>query len=168
MESDMSRWTLLTKNPNTFPAKPTEPNKKHSSKNTKQLKANTGRKRLNLNGAYNAQSTILLMEQIMGSQLSGMIYLIADNAKYYRSKKVKEFLEKNVRVKIVFLPPYSLNLNVIERLWLFFKKKQLWNQCYEKYDEFKKQSMEFFKNIHLYKTELQTLMTAHFQLLHTA
>lgn len=149
----------------------------------KQLKANTGRKRLNLNGAYNAedhkvivredetinaQSTLSLIEQIMALQTSGIIYLICDNARYYRSKKVKEFLEKNRRVKIIFLPPYSPNLNVIERLWLFFKKKRLWNRYYEKYDEFKKECMDFFENIEQYNQELKTLMTDNFQLLHAA
>lgn len=149
----------------------------------KQLKANTGRARLNINGAYNAednkvivredesinaQSTLSLLEQIMVVQVSGIIYLIADNAKYYRSKKVKEFLEKNPRVKILFLPPYSPNLNLIERLWLFFKKKRLWNRYYEKYDEFKKECMTFFENIQLYEHELKTLMVDNFQLLHAA
>jgi len=113
----------------------------------KQLKANTGRKHLNINGAYNpeenkvivredesinADSTLSLIQQIMLQQISGTIYLIADNARYYRSKKVREFLEQNQRVKIIFLPPYSPNLNLIERLWLFFKNKRLWNQYYEK------------------------------------
>jgi len=145
------------------------------------LKANTGRQRVNLNGAYemeeqkvivredatiNADSTLSLIQQIMLLQISGMIYLICDNAKYYRAKKVREFLEQNPRVKIIFLPAYSPNLNLIERLWLFFKKKRLWNRYYEKYDAFKKSCMDFFENIHLYKTELQTLMAPNFQLLH--
>jgi len=145
------------------------------------LKANTGRERLNINGAYNAEdhqvvvredetinaeSTLSLIQQIIVLQATGMIYLIADNAKYYRSKKVKEFLTTNPRVKLIFLPPYSPNLNLIERLWLFFKKKRLWHQYYEKYDEFKKECMDFFENIHLYREELKTLMVDNFQILH--
>lgn len=147
----------------------------------KQLKANTGRQRLNINGAYhaenhqvivresetiNADSTLSLIEQIMLLQISGMIYLIADNARYYRSKKVREFLEKNQRVKLIFLPPYSPNLNLIERLWLFFKKKRLWNHYYEKYEEFQTACMSFFENIQLYEAELKTLMTDNFRVLH--
>jgi len=149
----------------------------------KELKANTGRARLNLNGAYNAethqviirederinaQSTLSLIRQIMLLQLSGTIYLIADNAKYYRSRLVQEFLQKNPRVKIIFLPPYSPNLNLIERLWLFFKKKRLWNKYYEKYDDFKKASMSFFENLHLHKEELEKLMTDNFHVIRTA
>lgn len=149
----------------------------------KELKANTGRARLNINGAYNAEdnkvivredesvnaiSTLSLIQQIIALQSTGIIYLIADNAKYYRSRLVREFLDKNTRVKLIFLPPYSPNLNLIERLWLFFKKKRLWNRYYEKYDEFKLECMSFFENINLYEAELKTLMTENFRLLHAA
>ena len=144
------------------------------------LKTNTGRKRVNINGAYNleeqkvivredpsinAQSTIALLEQMLKEQPLGLLYIILDNAKYYRSKLVREFLEKNPRVKFVFLPPYSPNLNIIERLWKFFKKKITYNKYYEKFSVFKEKSMEFFQNIENYKSELQTLMTDNFELI---
>ena len=102
------------------------------------LKSNTGRMRVNLNGAYNienhkaiiredesinSQSTIALLEQMLKEQPLGMLYIILDNAKYYRSQLVKDFLIKTKEYKFVFLPPYSPNLNLIERLWKFFKKK---------------------------------------------
>lgn len=146
----------------------------------KQLPANTGRERLNINGAYNiedskvvvrndesinAQSTLSLIQQIMLLQLTGTIYLIADNAKYYRAKKVREFLENNPRVKLLFLPPYSPNLNVIERLWWFFKKKKMYNKYYEKFALFREECLSFFENIHLYKDELKTLMTDNFHII---
>lgn len=146
----------------------------------KQLPANTGRERLNINGAYNiedekvivrtdesinADSTVSLIQQIMLLQLSGTIYLIADNAKYYRAKKVKEFLENNPRVKLIFLPPYSPNLNVIERLWWFFKKKKLYNTYYEKFAVFREECLSFFENIQLHRDELKTLMTDNFHLI---
>ncbi|MFU7503163.1 MAG: transposase [Candidatus Tisiphia sp.] len=43
------------------------------------------------------------------------IYLICDNAGYYKSKKVKEYLV-NSKIELVFLPPYNPNLNPIELL----------------------------------------------------
>ena len=146
----------------------------------KQLRSNTGRDRININGAYNvedrkvivredesinAESTLLLIQQIILSQLTGNIYLIADNAKYYRAKRVREFLDNHERVKIIFLPPYSPNLNVIERLWLFFKKKKLWNRHYEKFADFKQECLSFFENIRQYDDELKTLMTDNFHLI---
>ena len=144
------------------------------------LKTNTGRMRVNINGAYNieehkviirddesinSQSTIALLEQMLKEQPLGIIYIILDNAKYYRSQIVKEFLEKNKRIQFVFLPPYSPNLNLIERLWRFFKKKTTYNKYYEKFTIFKENCLNFFENIKEYKSELKKLMTENFQLI---
>ncbi|MCH9692379.1 MAG: transposase [Gammaproteobacteria bacterium] len=48
--------------------------------------------------------------------------IILDNARYHYSKTVKEWVEGNGRINLVFLPVYSPELNLIERLWRFFKK----------------------------------------------
>ena len=145
------------------------------------LKSNTGRQRVNLNGAYNieeqkviiedadcinAQSTVSLLEKLLREQPLGIIYLILDNAKYYRSKLVKEFQKDNPRIQFVFLPPYSPNLNIIERLWKFFKKKLTYNSYYEKFAVFKYYCLDFFKNIEKYKMELKSLMTDNFQVIY--
>ncbi len=66
--------------------------------------------------SINAQSTISLLKKVESKHADAdVIYMICDNAKYYRSKKVKEYLG-NSKVALVFLPPYSPNLNLIERL----------------------------------------------------
>lgn len=146
------------------------------------LKSNTGRQRLNLNGAYNledhtaivqetgminAQATIALLKEILRKQPMGMIHVVLDNARYYRSKHVKAFVECNKRIQLIFLPPYSPNLNVIERLWKFFKKKVIYNTYYEKFAVFRKSCLDFFRRLGKYKIELQTLMTDNFQLIQT-
>lgn len=104
-----------------------------------EVRTNTGRQRVNINGAIdlerlepvvrfddtiNADSTIALfaeLEQV--NPLATRIYVICDNARYYRSKAVQEYL-KTSRIKLVFLPPYAPNLNLIERLWKLFKKRR--------------------------------------------
>ncbi|MBU0743744.1 IS630 family transposase [bacterium] len=146
----------------------------------KELKSNSGRQRINLNGAYNledhevtiredeminSQSTIKLFEQLSQRQKTGIIYIICDNARYYKSILVNEYLETNKRLKIVFLPPYSPNLNIIERLWKFFKKNITYNKYCENFAVFKEKCMEFFQNIEKYKSELESLMTDNFQLI---
>lgn len=51
------------------------------------------------------------------------------------------------------------NLNLIERLWKFFKKKILYNKYYEKLDDFRKGCINFFRNIESYHKELTSLMS---------
>lgn len=146
--------------------------------NTKTVKGNTGRKRLNLNGALNLEDleVIVLEEKTINTgavihlfltleekQPRGIIYTIIDNAKYHRSKQIKIFLKKHKRIKPVYLPTYSPNLNIIERLWLFFHKKMLYNKYYETFPQFKTKVLRFFQHIEKYKPELQTLLTDSFQ-----
>ncbi len=148
----------------------------------KELKSNTGRQRLNINGAINieeispvvgysksinAQSTISLLKKIESKHLDAeSIYTICDNARYYRSKKVKEYLEKS-KTKLVFLPPYSPNLNLIERLWKYFRKIVLHNKYYETFDEFKKACKSFFRHTKRYKEDISSLLTENFQIIGT-
>lgn len=148
----------------------------------KPVKANTGRQRVNINGAYNldaqkvivredesinSQSTIGLFNQLQDYQKIGLIYIICDNAKYYKSILINQYLEKKERIKLIFLPPYSPNLNVIERLWLFFKRKILYNKYIEKFITFKEKVMNFFETIDKYKNELSTMLTDNFHIITT-
>lgn len=144
------------------------------------IKSNTGRQRININGALdadthavitredesiNAISTIALLEQVEAAYpLAVIIYVICDNARYYRSKLVGKFLETS-KIQLVFLPSYSPNLNLIERLWKFMKKQVLYNKYYEKFDTFKQTTLGFFENIQQYKIELDSLLTNNFQVL---
>jgi len=144
------------------------------------LQSNTGRERLNLNGAYNiedhtavvlesdsinAQSTVSLPEEMMRKQTLGLLYIILDKARYYRSEIVQSFVGKNKRIRLVFLPPYSPNLNIIERLWKFFKKNVTCNTYYERFAVFREYCLQFFKNLGKYRAELAILMTDNFQLI---
>ena len=148
--------------------------------NDKLIKTTSGRKRLNLHGALsltdhtaivlsedaiNAQSVMRLGNVLLKKQRKGNIYLILDNAKYYHAKIVKEWREKHKRVKFMFLPSYSPNLNLIERLWRFFHQKVTWNRYFETFEQFKNESLGFFKNLKQYDKELATLLTDNFQLM---
>lgn len=146
----------------------------------KEIPSNTGRDRLNLNGAYNpetgeaivietgqinAQSTIKLLEKIQEKQPRGKIIFIPDNAKYYRSVLVKEYLKSFPRIELKFLPPYSPNLNLIERLWHFYKKKVLYNKHYPSIDCLRKITATFFRGLGKFKGELMTLLSENFQII---
>jgi transposase len=145
----------------------------------RKIQTASGRDRLNLHGAMNAEtleltviesetvdedSTIQLLEMLENKYpLAVTIYVILDNAKYHYSRKVKTFLEKS-RIQLVFLPSYSPNLNLIERLWRFFKKKVLYNTYYERLDDFRSACIKFFKNIESFHDELIHLMSGGFEL----
>ena len=147
----------------------------------KEIKTNTGRQRVNINGvvnahdptdvvieessSINAQSTIALLKKLESQNPTlERIFVVADNALYYKNRLVKEFLETS-KIEILFLPPYSPNLNLIERLWRFLKKVVLYNQYYEKFTDFKNAILDFFRNIKQYEAQLQSLMTLKFHLL---
>lgn len=147
---------------------------------TREIKSNTGRQRINLNGALNLEgmdvvireddminaiSVIALLKQIEGVQPEGLIYLILDNARYNRSKKVAAYVKRHKRIRLLFLPPYAPNLNIIERLWKFFHEKTLYNTYYDTFKEFKTAVFDFFENIDLYKGELQNRLTDSFQII---
>lgn len=146
------------------------------------VSANTGRKRVNINGALNphdltdvlidetnsvnTQSTIRLMEKALQKhKKKDNLYFFSDNARYYKSKMLKAYIAENPKIKMVHLPAYSPNLNLIERLWKFMKKKVINSFYYEKYDEFKEAILDFFKDIKSYKQELETLLTLNFTIL---
>lgn len=140
---------------------------------------NSGRKRVNINGAINgndvtevytmessrvnAQSTIELLEKIASKNKDHIVNLVCDNARYYRAKILQEWIEKNENFNIIFLPPYSPHLNLIERLWKFLRKKVINYDFYHNYEDFKTAVLIFFKNIESYKDELETLITWKFQ-----
>lgn len=130
----------------------------------KLIETNSGRDRVNLNGAYNvmsgevivtpsitinSNSTLVLFDTIIENynDSNGNIYLFADNARYYKSKMIQEALntDKYSRIKMIFLPAYAPNLNPIERVWKFFKKDVLENKFHKTFKEFQDAIDIFFK-----------------------
>ena len=66
---------------------------------------------------------------------------------------------KQCNIQLVYLPPYSPNLNLIERLWKFFKKKIRRNKYDELFDDFAKTIANFFENIHEMMGELKNILS---------
>jgi transposase len=143
---------------------------------------NCGRHRLNINGAVdiesldvitrtcewvNSDSICDLLRAIRKKNPNGeVVTLIMDNATYNRSAKVKK-LANDLGINLSYLPPYSPNLNPIERLWKFFKRKVLYNKYYEARADFENACMKFFRYIRKYRNELATLLTDNFEVMGT-
>lgn len=147
----------------------------------KQLASNTGRNRVNLNGALdadtheviiraddtiNAQSTIKLLKMIEKANLdAAKIVLFVDRATYYYNAEVIGYVQDSRQFEIVHLPTYSPNLNLIERVWRFMKKKVLYNRYHETFEEFKTTIGNFFQELPKYYDELEEILTEEFQVI---
>lgn len=125
----------------------------------KEISANSGRSRINLSGAIdiidhrvlvqedkmlNAEATISFFRKIEDAYpQKNKIHVFCDNARYYRNKAVTEHLKAS-KIQLHFLPPYSPNLNPIERLWKWMKERVLYNTYYPDYEGFKQAIFGFF------------------------
>lgn len=146
-----------------------------------QIKANSGRKRVNINGLINAfeptdvcalssdringQSTIELFENLLKLHPNKeRFWVVCDNARYYHSKVLKQWL-LDKPIELIFLPAYSPNLNLIERLWKLLKKKIINSTYYDTYDKFHQAILDFFNQIEIYEKELKSLISWNFQII---
>jgi transposase len=91
-----------------------------------------------------SESIVDFIEQIRRySQAKGIIHLVLDQAGYHRSQLVVQ-AAKRYRIKLRYLPPYSPNLNPIERLWKVMNEKVRNNRFFESPAAFKEAIQSFF------------------------
>ena len=92
------------------------------------------------------------------------ITLVLDNARYQKCAVVQA-LAASLKIELLYLPSYSPNLNLIERLWRFVRKESLNSTYYEKFEDFSAAidgCLDGLSTVH--KGEMETLMTHKFQL----
>lgn len=143
------------------------------------IQAPSGRKRFNVLGALhattlqvvtftndsyiNALSVAELMREIAVKFADLPITLVMDNARYQRCHFIMD-LASELGIELLFLPPYSPNLNLIERLWKFVKKKCLYSEYYETFTDFQQAIVDCIAETDgEYKPELASLLTLNFQ-----
>lgn len=143
------------------------------------LRAPAGRKRFNVLGALNAithelimvtnatyinaESVCELLRQIALLNLGIPVTLVLDNARYQKCKIVFA-LAATLNIELLYLPSYSPNLNLIERLWKFVKKRVLYSKYYSNFDGFRHAISDCLsKTGTTYKNELDSLLTLKFQ-----
>lgn len=104
------------------------------------------------------ESTISLFAQLLIlDPFAKKIHVILDNAKYHYSKEVRNFVSTS-RINLIYLPAYSPELNLIERLWKVFKKNVIYNKYYEKFESFKEACLDFFGNQKKYLEQISSIM----------
>ena len=143
------------------------------------IESNTGRQRVNINGVYNpfdqkiitqqdstinAEVTKKLLQKVSNQNPQfDKIYIISDNARYNKCKDVQAFLATQRKIQMVYLPPYSPNLNLIERVWKFMHEKVIHLNYFDTFSKFKKSISTFFDDFEQHKEELKSRITFKFQ-----
>lgn len=145
------------------------------------IPSNSGRQRFNVLGAYSPQSHefvgLLTQDNITQDKLCTLltqlrqkhpgqakIYLILDNARYNYTEQVLQQAHLET-ILLDYLPPYSPNLNPIERLWKFVRKLFFKDKYRAAFSDFCAQLQDFFDNLHTHREQLQSLITQNFELI---
>jgi transposase len=143
------------------------------------IRAPAGRKRFNILGALDAithQLITVTNDTYINShsvcELFGLLRLanpelpitvILDNARYQKCQLVFD-KAASLNIDLLYLPPYSPNLNIIERIWKFVKKKCLYSKYYSEFDTFKNAISDCLAHTHdTYKKDMDSLLTLNFQ-----
>jgi transposase len=144
------------------------------------IKTASGRNRYNVLGALNFASkkmvtitndtyitstqVIMLIDKLLAEYPNQAIKLIMDNAKYQRCKLVIKYAVEH-SVEIVFLPTYSPNLNLIERIWKFVKAEVLNAAYIGSFSDFKDTIDNCLDNLDKkHSAKMKSLITGKFQL----
>jgi transposase len=144
------------------------------------IQAPSGRQRFNVLGALDAVTKNIMtvtnttyitsrevcemLAKLAEQAVEGIpITVVLDNARYQRCKLV-QFYAEQLGIELLFLPPYSPNFNLIERLWKFVKKKCLYSKYYDNFEKFQGAITECLETAPTTnKDELKSLLTLKFQ-----
>ena len=143
------------------------------------VRAAAGRQRFNVLGAWNAVTRQLLavtnttvvntdtmcdlLRVIAAAGLTGPVTVVLDNARYQRNKVVQA-LAVELSIRLLFLPSYSPNLNLIERLWGFAKRQSVYGKYHPTFAAFRAAIEATLSGIPTtHAGRLKTLMTLRFQ-----
>ena len=108
-------------------------------------------------------NVIDFFKHLEASTKAPTIHVICDNGRAYKNKDVEEYL-KTSKIKIHYLPPYSPNLNPVERLWKVLREHTCYNRYYENFSEFKIAIRNFlFEKIPKMKNLLKKRINDNFQ-----
>ena len=143
------------------------------------VRAASGRQRFNVLGAWDAVARTLvtvtnttvvntdtmcdLLRTVAAQGLVGPVTLVLDNAKYQRNRVVRD-LAATLGIELLFLPSYSPNLNLIERLWRFTKRKAIYGRYHATFGDFRAAVETVLDGVPTTQAEgLASLMTLRFQ-----
>lgn len=143
------------------------------------VRAASGRQRFNVLGAWDAVARVLttvtntavvnadtmcdLLRAVAARGLAGPVTLVLDNARYQRNDTVRG-RAKELGIELLFLPSYSPNLNLIERLWRFTKRTAIYGKYHPTFADFRAAIQSALDGVGTtHAGQLTSLMTLKFQ-----
>ncbi|WP_438760554.1 IS630 family transposase [Enterococcus sp. AZ194] len=111
--------------------------KHYSVKLTGILNYETGAVYVEESDTFDAKVFQGFLENVLKLYPTGIIVMVLDNSRVHHAKILQDFLRRNVRLRLLFLPPYSPNLNAIEELWKWLKETCVNNVFFSKYYQIK-------------------------------
>jgi transposase len=143
------------------------------------VRAASGRQRFNVLGAWNAitqellavtnttvvntETMCALLRKLAAQKLPGLVTVVLDNARYQRNTVVQT-LAASLGIELLYLPSYSPNLNIIERLWRFVKRQALYGRYHATFANFQTAIQDTLSQVSTkHKDKLASLMTLNFQ-----
>ena len=112
-----------------------------------------------------ADAIIHFFHQLESEKKQGLIHIVLDNAPAHKNRKVIDYL-KTSRIRLHYLPPYSPNLNPIERLWKVFREMTLYNEYFSTCSEFFEKVRSFFADkVHRLQRILEQRINDNFQII---
>lgn len=98
--------------------------------------------------AYDAEVFLGFLKNILSRNKNGKTVVILDNARIHHAKLLQPLLKENEeRLQLMYLPPYSPDLNLIEGLWKWLKEKVVYNVFYKTVPEIRKNVNTFLDAI---------------------
>lgn len=119
--------------------------------------------RVTTTGTVDRETAVALLNRLRERHPTGRLTVVLDNARYFRNRVVFA-AARRLRVHLLFLPPYSPNLNLIERVWKFVKKKALQGRYQTDFTAFRSVIDRTLGGLDReYKAEMATLLSWNFQ-----
>lgn len=111
------------------------------------LNYETGQVHCRQDERYDAKVFLEFLKEVVALYPEGKIVMILDNSRIHHAKLLKDFLGDTPRLRLVFLPPYSPELNLIEGLWKWLKNSVINNTFYPTVNEIKSAVRDFINYI---------------------
>lgn len=97
---------------------------------------------------YDANVFLSFLNNLLDKYPTGKTVLILDNARIHHAKLIQPFLEQYKRsLELIYLPPYSPQLNIVEGLWGWLKKSVIYNVFFSSIEEIRDAVKTFMDEI---------------------